>query len=170
MALASFGFPGTNGFVGEALVMIGAFAANPWVGAAIVPGVMLGAAYMLRLGQKLAWGAPTEAARWRDLNVREWLYFAPLAVLVIYIGLAPGLTLRGHGPDARPGPDRVPATGGGCGRDRTCRPDRGHADGGPGADAGRALTRTIGEIPWSRPSPSCCRRSSRPRSWAPCSC
>jgi NADH-quinone oxidoreductase subunit M len=59
---------------------------------------MLGAAYMLRLGQKLAWGAPTEAARWRDLNVREWLYFAPLAVLVIYIGLAPGLTLRAMDP------------------------------------------------------------------------
>ena len=97
-ALSSLGFPGTNSFVGEALVMIGAFAANPWVGAAIVPGVMLGAAYMLRLGQKLAWGAPTEAARWRDLNVREWLYFAPLAVLVIYIGLAPGLTLRAMDP------------------------------------------------------------------------
>jgi NADH-quinone oxidoreductase subunit M len=97
-ALSSLGFPGTNSFVGEALVMIGAFAANPWVGAAIVPGVMLGAAYMLRLGQKLAWGAPTEAASWRDLNVREWLYFAPLAVLVIYIGLAPGLTLRAMDP------------------------------------------------------------------------
>ncbi len=61
-ALSSLGFPGTNSFVGEALVLIGAFAANPWVGAAIIPGVMLGAAYMLRLGQKLAWGAPTEAA------------------------------------------------------------------------------------------------------------
>ena len=42
---------------GRGLVLIGVFADNPWVGAAIVPGVMLGAAYMLRLGQKLAWGA-----------------------------------------------------------------------------------------------------------------
>jgi len=79
-------------------VLIGAFAQNPWVGAAAVPGVMLGAAYMLRLGQKLAWGEPTKAKAWKDLNVREWVYFAPLAVLVIYIGLAPGLTLRAMDP------------------------------------------------------------------------
>jgi len=97
-ALSSLGFPGTNSFVGEALVLIGAFAQNPWVGAAAVPGVMLGAAYMLRLGQKLAWGEPTQATAWKDLNVREWVYFAPLAVLVIYIGLAPGLTLRAMDP------------------------------------------------------------------------
>jgi NADH-quinone oxidoreductase subunit M len=97
-ALSSLGFPGTNSFVGEALVLIGAFAENPWVGAAAVPGVMLGAAYMLRLGQKLAWGEPTQAKTWRDLNLREWVYFAPLAVLVLYIGLAPGLTLRAMDP------------------------------------------------------------------------
>jgi NADH-quinone oxidoreductase subunit M len=97
-ALSSLGFPGTNSFVGEALVLIGAFAHTPWVGAAAVPGVMLGAAYMLRLGQKLAWGEPTQARAWQDLNIREWVYFAPLAVLVIYIGLAPGLTLRAMDP------------------------------------------------------------------------
>jgi NADH-quinone oxidoreductase subunit M len=97
-ALSSLGFPGTNSFVGEALVLIGAFAQNPWVGGAAIPGVMLGAAYMLRLGQKLAWGEPTQAKAWKDLNVREWVYFAPLAVLVIYIGLAPGLTLRAMDP------------------------------------------------------------------------
>jgi NADH-quinone oxidoreductase subunit M len=97
-ALSSLGFPGTNSFVGEALVLIGVFAANPWLGAAAVPGVMLAAAYMLRLGQKLAWGEPTHAAAWRDLNAREWLYLAPLAVLVIYIGLAPGLTLQSIDP------------------------------------------------------------------------
>jgi len=97
-ALSSLGFPGTNSFVGEALVLIGAFAQNPWVGGAAVPGVMLGAAYMLRLGQKLAWGEPTKAKAWKDLNVREWVYFAPLAILVIYIGLAPGLTLRAMDP------------------------------------------------------------------------
>jgi len=82
-ALSYLGFPGTNSFVGEALVLIGTFAAKPWVGALVVPGVMLGAAYMLRLGQKLAWGAPTNAKNWKDLNGREWVYFAPLAVLVL---------------------------------------------------------------------------------------
>jgi NADH-quinone oxidoreductase subunit M len=97
-ALSSLGFPGTNSFVGEALVLIGVFAQKPWVGAAAIPGVLLGAAYMLRLGQKLAWGEPTQAKAYKDLNVREWVYFAPLAVLVVYIGLAPGLTLKAMDP------------------------------------------------------------------------
>ena len=97
-ALSSLGFPGTNSFVGELLVLIGVFAEKPWVGAAVIPGVMLGAAYMLRLGQKLAWGEPSRAKAWTDLNAREWLYFAPLAILVVYIGLAPGLTLRAIDP------------------------------------------------------------------------
>ncbi len=97
-ALSSLGFPGTNSFVGEALVLIGVFAANPWIGFAIIPGVMLSAAYMLRLGQKLAWGEPATAKGWKDLNTREWFYFAPLAALVIYIGLAPTLTLRAMDP------------------------------------------------------------------------
>jgi NADH-quinone oxidoreductase subunit M len=93
-ALASIGFPGTNGFVGEALVLIGVFAKNPWAGGAAVLGVMLGAAYMLRLTQKLSWGAPAKAQGFRDLNFREWVYFIPLAALVLYIGLAPGLTIK----------------------------------------------------------------------------
>ena len=97
-ALSSLAFPGTNSFVGELLVLIGVFTEKPWVGAAVIPGVLLGAAYMLRLGQKLAWGAPSQAKAWTDLNAREWLYFAPLAVLVVYIGLAPGLTLRAIDP------------------------------------------------------------------------
>jgi len=97
-ALSSLGFPGTNSFVGELLVLVGIFKANPWVGAAIIPGVMLGAAYMLRLGQKLAWGVPTQAKSWPDLNFREWSYLVPLAILVFYIGLAPGLTLRAIDP------------------------------------------------------------------------
>ena len=97
-ALSSLGFPGTNSFVGEILVLIGVFAEKPWVGVAVIPGVLLSAAYMLRLGQKLAWGEPSQAKAWTDLNVREWLYFAPLAVLVVYIGLAPGLTLRAIDP------------------------------------------------------------------------
>jgi NADH-quinone oxidoreductase subunit M len=106
-ALSSLGFPGTNSFVGELLVLIGIFKANPWVGAAIIPGVMLGAAYMLRLGQKLAWGEPTQANAWKDLNLREWSYLVPLAILVFYIGLAPGLTLRAIDPSLNRVLDRV---------------------------------------------------------------
>ena len=88
-AFSSFGFPGTNSFVGEFLVMLGAFEVKTWIGLATVPGALLAAAYMLRLTQKMAWGAPTGAVTWKDLNKREWLYLLPLAFFVLYIGLAP---------------------------------------------------------------------------------
>jgi len=88
-AFSSFGFPGTNSFVGELLVFIGAFQSKIWIGAAMVPGVLLAAAYMLRLTQKLAWGEPSSVKGWKDLNRREWAYLLPCAVFVIYIGLAP---------------------------------------------------------------------------------
>ncbi len=93
-ALSSFGFPGTNNFVGEILVLIGAFHSNVWIGAAAIPGAMLAAAYLLRLLQKLAWGEPSKARGWKDLNVREWSYLLPAAVLVLYIGLAPRIVFK----------------------------------------------------------------------------
>jgi NADH-quinone oxidoreductase subunit M len=88
-AFSSFGFPGTNNFVGEFLVLVGAFQVKIWIGLAIIPGALLAAAYMLRLTQKMAWGAPSGARGWQDLNVREWVYLLPAAFFVIYIGLAP---------------------------------------------------------------------------------
>lgn len=97
-ALSSLGFPGMNSFVGELLVLIGVFAEHPWVGAAAIPGVLLGATYMLRLTRNLAWGEPSSVCNWPDLSVREWIVLLPLAVLVFYIGLAPGLTLRAIDP------------------------------------------------------------------------
>ena len=57
-ALASLGFPGTNGFVGEILVFAAAFRVDPLVGAFIVPGALLSAAYMFRVSLKMAWGTP----------------------------------------------------------------------------------------------------------------
>jgi len=87
-ALASFGFPGTNGFVGEMLVFTGAFQSSPYIGALIVPGALLGAAY------KMAWGQPATAKTWKDLNTREWAYLLIPAAFVFYIGLAPGLFFR----------------------------------------------------------------------------
>jgi NADH-quinone oxidoreductase subunit M len=97
-ALASLGFPGTNGFVGEVLVFIAAFTVDPLVGFLIVPGALLGAAYMFRVSLKMAWGRPSSARgdgpSWKDLNRREWSYLALPAVLVLVIGLAPGPFLR----------------------------------------------------------------------------
>lgn len=57
-ALASLSFPGTNGFVGEILVFAAAFRVDPIVGALIVPGALLGAAYMFRVSLKMSWGTP----------------------------------------------------------------------------------------------------------------
>jgi NADH-quinone oxidoreductase subunit M len=93
-SFSSLAFPGTNSFVGEVLVLIGAFASNPWVGFAAVPGAMLAAAYMLRLLQRVTWGEPSSFKKsWRDLGLREWATLLPLALLVFYIGLAPALAI-----------------------------------------------------------------------------
>ncbi len=95
-SLSSLGFPGLNSFVGEALVLIGTFGQSWFWGFLAIPGAMLGAAYMLRLLQKMTYGAPAspKGKGWSDLHVREWVYLAPLAILTIYIGLAPGLALK----------------------------------------------------------------------------
>ena len=93
-ALASFGFPGTNGFVGEILVFASAFRTNVYIGALIVPGALLSAAYVFRVSIKMAWGAPSSATQWADLNKREWLYLILPAIMVIVIGLAPGSFLK----------------------------------------------------------------------------
>ena len=94
MAFAGFAFPGTNNFVGEFLVLVGAFESNIWIGALVVPGAVLAAAYMLRPTQKMAWGEPCNVMEWKDLNVREWAYLLPLAFIVLYIGLAPTLFFK----------------------------------------------------------------------------
>ena len=93
-AFAGFAFPGTNNFVGEFLILAGAFERNLGLGAVAVPGALLAAAYMLRPTQKMAWGEPSTATGWRDMNKREWIPLVPLAFLVLYLGLAPTLCLK----------------------------------------------------------------------------
>lgn len=94
-SFASFGFPGTNSFVGEILVLIGAFQLTPWVGFLAILGALLAAAYMLRLLQKMTYGANAAKGKgWKDLNAREWAYVTIPAVFVLYIGLAPGLFFK----------------------------------------------------------------------------
>ncbi len=94
LAFAGFGFPGTNNFVGEFLVLTGAFERNLWIGAIAIPGALLAAAYMLRPTQKMAWGESSGTGKWVDLNGREWACLLPLAFLVLYLGLAPALSLK----------------------------------------------------------------------------
>jgi NADH-quinone oxidoreductase subunit M len=106
-SFSALAFPGTNSFIGEILVLIGAFKGSVWIGFAAVPGAMLAAAYMLRLLQRVTWGAPSSfKPSWWDLGAREWVTLVPLAALVLYIGFAPSLAIK----TIEPSVERVLAT------------------------------------------------------------
>jgi NADH-quinone oxidoreductase subunit M len=89
--LASIGLPGTSGFVGEILVMVGTFQNNTWVCALIATGMILGAAYMLYLYRRVIFGELTKDSlkSIRDLSWREVAVFAPLVVVVLWMGIYP---------------------------------------------------------------------------------
>ena len=89
--LASVGLPGTSGFVGEVLVLVGAFQVNSWVAALTAVGLVLGAAYMLYLYRRVMFGALTKESLKGilDLNRRELAVFAPLILLVVVMGVYP---------------------------------------------------------------------------------
>ncbi|MGO1117610.1 NADH-quinone oxidoreductase subunit M [Rhodovibrionaceae bacterium A322] len=89
--MASAGLPGTAGFVGEFLVIIGAFQVNTWVGLIIASGMVLGAAYMLVLYRKTVFGELTKdnVRAMLDLNAREKAVFLPLVILTILFGVYP---------------------------------------------------------------------------------
>ncbi len=89
--LAAVGLPGTSGFVGEFLSMAGAWQADKIIAALAATGVVLGAAYMLWLYRRVFFGEAVHAdvKAMPDLSAREWLMFAPLAVLVLWMGLHP---------------------------------------------------------------------------------
>ena len=93
--LASVGLPGTSGFVGEILVIIGVFQINSWVAALAATGMILGAAYMLWLYRRVIFGALLQAPlrTIRDLRPHEIAAFAPLALLVLLMGIYPALFL-----------------------------------------------------------------------------
>ena len=91
---ASIGLPGLSGFVGEFLVLLGAFAFNPWVAAAAMLVVIASAVYMLWMFQRVFVTVPSDWMRraWghlRDMNRNEWLALAPLIVLVVALGVYP---------------------------------------------------------------------------------
>jgi NADH-quinone oxidoreductase subunit M len=89
--LASVGLPSTSGFVGEFLSLLGGFLRNTWVGVLASTGLVLGAAYMLVLYRKLFFGKLEKAdvKAMADLHWREIVVFAPLIVLVFWLGLYP---------------------------------------------------------------------------------
>jgi NADH-quinone oxidoreductase subunit M len=91
MTMASVGLPGTAGFVGEFLVLLGVFQVNSWVALFAASGLVLGAAYMLYLYRRVVFGKLTrdDLKSIMDLSPREVLMFAPLVVVVIWMGVYP---------------------------------------------------------------------------------
>jgi NADH-quinone oxidoreductase subunit M len=89
--LSSIGLPGTNGFVGEFLVLLGAFRANPMWAIIAATGVILSALYMLWMYQRVFFGPVTHAENEKltDLTFREKLVFAPLILLIFWMGVFP---------------------------------------------------------------------------------
>lgn len=89
--MASVGLPATSGFVGEFLVLLGAFKASTYVAFGAATGVVLGAAYALWLYKRVVFGEITneEVKTMPDVSVREILIFVPLVLAVLWIGLYP---------------------------------------------------------------------------------
>jgi NADH-quinone oxidoreductase subunit M len=90
--MANVGLPGTSGFVGEFLTLMGAFKANPWVAFFATTGVILSAGYALWLYARMIFGELEKPALkgMLDLNAREMAVLAPLVILTIGFGVKPG--------------------------------------------------------------------------------
>ena len=89
--LASVGLPGTSGFVGEFLTLVGAYQVNTWVAMLATTGIILGAAYALWLYRRMIFGelVKEDLKRMLDCNRREILIFTPLVVVVFWMGIYP---------------------------------------------------------------------------------
>ncbi len=91
VTLSSIALPGTNGFVGEFLILLGTFKANPVYGVFGATGVILAAVYMLWMFQRVMFGdiKHEENRGLKDLNLREIMTLAPIVVMIIWMGVFP---------------------------------------------------------------------------------
>lgn len=92
VTFSSVALPGTNGFVGEFLILQGGFLAEPWWTALAGTGVILGAVYMLWLCQRILFGEAKKnkySDHLTDINFREFIYLTPLLILIFVMGLYP---------------------------------------------------------------------------------
>ncbi len=89
--MAAVGLPGTSGFVGEFLSLMGTYQASTWGALAGTTGIILGAAYMLLLYWRICFGEArtAEAAAMPDLSTREWWLLGPIALAVLWMGVYP---------------------------------------------------------------------------------
>ncbi len=89
--MASVGLPGTSGFVGEFLSLVGTYRASSWAAAVATTGIILGAAYMLYLYWRVAFGTQrhADATAMPDLDARELWLLVPIAAAVLWMGVYP---------------------------------------------------------------------------------
>jgi len=94
--LATVGLPGTSGFIGEFLSLLGSFQVNTWVAFLATTGIILGAAYSLWLYRKVIFGELTKPDLMKlvDLSPREIAVFAPLVVVALWLGIDPTPALQ----------------------------------------------------------------------------
>ncbi|MBA3898039.1 MAG: NADH-quinone oxidoreductase subunit M, partial [Sphingomonadaceae bacterium] len=94
--MASVGLPGTSGFVGEFLALVGAYGISTWVAFVATTGIILGAAYMLYLYRRIVFGVQVhkDAAAMPDLSMREWAILLPIALAVMWMWVYPESFLR----------------------------------------------------------------------------
>ena len=94
--MASVGLPGTSGFVGEFLVLLGVFQVSTWVSFFAATGLVLGAAYMLVLYRRVMFGrlVREDLKAILDLDLREVAVFVPLILIVIWMGVYPSTFLE----------------------------------------------------------------------------
>ncbi len=91
VSLSSIGLPGTNGFIGEFLVLVGSFGAYPWATGIATTGVIFAAAYLLWAIQRVLYNGEPQAenASLKDLSARELGLLAPFIVLILWMGIYP---------------------------------------------------------------------------------
>jgi NADH-quinone oxidoreductase subunit M len=96
VTFSSIGLPGTNGFVGEFLILIGTFKTAPVYTAIAATGVVFGAVTMLWMVKRVFFGPVTheENKGLKDLSFREIMILAPIVVAIFGIGFAPGFLLK----------------------------------------------------------------------------
>lgn len=92
-SMASIGLPGTSGFVGEMLVIVGTYQVSKLYAALAATSLVLGAAYMLFLYKRIVFGeiSNSQILQLKDVNNRELLVFIPLVILTIFIGIYPSV-------------------------------------------------------------------------------
>jgi NADH-quinone oxidoreductase subunit M len=136
ITLASIALPATNGFIGEFLILLGAFRWDPRLASFAAVGVILSAVYMLWMFQRVNYGPVTNDKNrsLRDLDAREWAMVVPIVAMAIFMGVLPNLFLRPMEPSVNRVVELVTGN-----QPATVRTDAPAADVASAADRGEAV-------------------------------